>query len=256
MKTLAQCHRLQGNLDSAARLWTEGLQLARDIRSRDQEAGFLLGMVRLSIAQDQVDQARKSLSQVESLLRGSSSRDRAEALLQGARLDYNQGLYRQALARAEEGGAVAQELDDMELSAVSLRVCADCLEMVGMDRDAGRLVMEAEGIQRAQAGQISLVTVETPTARRCAHALRQAWDHHEAGRSEYGSSLLEDPIQECGDHSRGLAVQLAIAAAQILGDSESRSRAKTLLGPILEGLTPELRASLIAREDVAPILEA
>ena len=135
-------------------------------------------------------------------------------------------------------------------------ICADCLEMVGMDRDAGRLAMEAEGIQRAQAGQVALAAVETPSARVCREALRQAWDHHEAGRSEYGSSLLEDPIAECDEYSQGLAAQLAIASAQILGDSEARARAKSLLKPILEGLPPELRASLIAREDVAPILEA
>ena len=124
MKTLAQCHRLQGNLDSAARLWTEGLQLARDIRSRDQEAGFLLGMVRLSIAQDQVDQARKSLSQVESLLRGSSSRDRAEALLQGARLDYNRGLYaRHWLGRRKAGRSPKSSMTWRAIGGESAGLC-------------------------------------------------------------------------------------------------------------------------------------
>jgi hypothetical protein len=256
MRISAQCMRLEGQLERSVDRWREGLGVARDFRSKEQEAAFLLGLAKALLSQDSVQEGREALGDADVLLRGSQSLDRADCLLQMARLDYNDGLYRSALSRAEEGGEIAQELDAMGLAAFSLEICADCLEMVGLDRDAGRLSMEVEGLKRAQAGILSIAEIETPTARSCRDALRHAWDHHEAGRSEYGATLLDEALSSMPEGYRGLEAQLAIAQAQLTSERDARLRAKQLLEPLLEGLSAELCASLKAREDVASILEA
>jgi len=256
MRIAAQCMRLEGRLETSVERWREGLSVARDFRSKEQEAAFLLGLAKALLSLDNVEEGRAALADADVLLRGGQTLERADCLLQMARLDYNDGHYRLALSRAEEGGEIAQELEAMDLSALSLGVCADCLEMVGLDRDAGRLSMEVDGLKRAQAGTLSLANIETPTARAFRDALRHAWDHHEAGRSEYGATLLDDALGNVPKGYRGLEAQMAIAQAQLTSDSEARIRAKSLLEPLLDGLSPELCASLKAREDVAPILEA
>jgi hypothetical protein len=128
--------------------------------------------------------------------------------------------------------------------------------MVGMDRDAGRLVMEVEGLHRAQGSRISLVSVENPTAHDLLSILRQALDHGAAGRSEYGASLLEDALQGVPKDFRGLSAQLAVALVQLNPTPENRERAKDLLEPILGGLSSEMSASMRAREGVALVLGA
>jgi serine/threonine protein kinase/tetratricopeptide (TPR) repeat protein len=255
MRTSAQCLRLQQDLEASLQAWQSGLEVAQAQASREQEAACLLGIAKVYLASDRVDGARESLVEAEQHLRGSTGTDRADCLLQLARLDFNDGLYRQALARAEEAGTIAQEQNAMDLSALGLAICADCLEMVGLDRDAGRLSMEAEGLKRAQGTSISLASVETPTALSSKTTLRHAWDHHEAGRSEYGASLLFDALEQLPAGFRGLAAQMALVQAQLNPEPEIKARAKQLLQPILEGLSPELGASMKAREDVALILE-
>jgi hypothetical protein len=197
------------------------------------------------------------LIEAERLFRGASGRDRADCLLQLARLDCNDGQYRQALTRAEEAVSLAQQTKNgMDHSAMGLLVCADCLENVGMERDAGRLVVEVEGLRRAQGSRVSLVGVQAPTARDLLSILRQALDHGAAGRSEYGASLLEDALGEVPKGYRGLLAQVAVALVQLSPTGENREQAKDLLEPILEGLSLEMSASMRAREGVALVLGA
>jgi hypothetical protein len=231
------------------------LEVARAQGSKEKEAGCLVGIGKIHIAADQVELARTRLVEAERLFRGASGTDRADCLIQLARLDCNNGQYRQALTRAEEAVSLAQQTKNgMDHSAMGLSVCADSLERVGMDRDAGRLVMEVEGLLRAQGSRVSLVTVQNPTAQHLLSTLRQALDHGAAGRSEYGASLLEDALKGVPAGYRGLLAQLAVALVQLNPSTENKEQAKDLLEPILGGLTPEMSASMRAREGVALVL--
>ena len=256
MQTASECLRLQGNFVGALASWEEALEVARAQGSQEKEAGCLVGVAKVHLAADRVSPAQTALMAAEGLFRGSSGVERADCLLQLARLDCNAGRYRSALARAEEASELAQPKEAMDHSALGLSICADCLEMVGMERDAGRLVMEVEGLRRAQGRRVSLVTVETPTAFEVQSILRQALDHSAAGRSEYGASLLEDALADLPDSFSGLAAQLAVALSGLNPIPENRSQARSLVEPILKSLSPEMAASMRARRDIAQVLGA
>lgn len=257
MRIMSECLRLLGDLPAALVAWERCLEVARAQGSHEKEASCLVGVAKVQIGSDQVEAANTALIEAERLFRGASGTDRADCLLQLARLDCNDGRYRQALTRAEEAVSLAQQTKNgMDHSAMGLLVCADCLENVGMERDAARLVVEVEGLRRAQGSRVSLVGVQTPIGRDLLSILRQALDHGAAGRSEYGASLLEDALQGVPRGYRGLSSQLAVALVQLSPTAENREHAKDLLEPILDGLSLEMSASMRAREGVALVLGA
>jgi len=98
--------------------------------------------------------------------------------------------------------------------------------------------------------------VETPTAFEVQSILRQTLDHSAAGRSEYGASLLEDALADLPDSFSGLAAQLAVALSGLNPIPENRSQARSLVEPILKSLSPEMAASMRARQDIAQVLGA
>jgi len=256
LRTSAQCLRLQGDYAESLRVWQSGLEVAQAQGSQEQQAACLLGLAKLHLASDRIADAREALSRVDVWLKKSNSRDRADCLLQLSRMDYNNGHYRQALARAEEAGGIAQDHGDIDLTALGLAICADCLEMVGLDRDAARLSQESDNLRKARGTTVSLADVKTPTAVAVHNALRQAFDHHEAGRSEYGATLLLSAMDGLDEGYRGLHLQLVLAQTHLNADPELIQSAQRMLEPILAGLSPELGASMKAREDVARLLGA
>jgi serine/threonine protein kinase/tetratricopeptide (TPR) repeat protein len=256
MCAASACLRLQGNLNEARISWEEALGVAREQGSKEKEAGCLVGLAKVHLASDQIALAQKALGEAEALFRGTSGLERADCLLQLARLDCYEGRYRRALTRAEEAGELANPKQAMDHSAMGLSICAECLEMVGLDRDAGRLAIEVKGLLRAQGARVSLVSVKSPTAVDLQSVLRQALDHSAAGRGEYGASLLEGALEALPEGFAGLATQLAVALAGLRPIPENQAQARGLVESILQDLSPELAASMRARQDIAQVLGA
>jgi hypothetical protein len=113
-----------------------------------------------------------------------------------------------------------------------------------------------EGLLRAQGARVSLVSVKSPTAVDLQSVLRQALDHSAAGRGEYGASLLEGALEALPEGFAGLATQLAVALAGLRPIPENQAQARGLVESILQDLSPELAASMRARQDIAQVLGA
>jgi len=253
---LGNAMRLEGRLDESLAVWKDGCEAARQQGLLEQEGLFLLGLGQTLKISGRLPKARKVLQSAENRLRTRDSRELASCLVELGDLDLLDGSYRRALARAEDASAIAQQIDDLGLSADSLTLCASALEAVGMERDASRLSAEADGLRRAREAEGPLpISSVTPAHDKVRTAIAEAQQHMTKDNSQAAQECLETAIENLPSSGcRGLELQVNARLAKLSENQVYRERASELARLIMDTLPPELAAAFGSREELAELL--
>ena len=256
LRSLGCAQRLLGELEEAQDTWELGCMTAREQGNSEQEGLFLLGLGQTLKAAGRLTESRQALQAAENRLRTNDTAELASCLIELGDLDLLDGSYRRALARAEDASAIAQQIDDLSRSALSLQLCARALAAVGMERDARRLLAEAEGLLRAREAECPMaIPAGIPPHDRVRSAIARSQTLQKQEGNSAALACLEDVLQDLpSEGCRGLELQLNTGLARLSENAKYRSRAQELARMVMETLPPELAAAFGAREEMAELL--
>ena len=199
-------------------------------------------------------EAADPLHQAERLLSDQSGPEWAETALQLAELDLLDGRWRGALNRGEEASLIAQQAEDLDLSARAMDLCARTLAALGRESEAARLHEEATGVRRAWEATSGLNFQEnTPLQGAVREAISTARQLAEGGERAKAIVKLKEAERRLPKSGvRGLILSLLIARS-IIGDSSVAKRLSDLIEELAASLPMELKGSFRGREDISRV---
>lgn len=161
-EALAEARLSRGDVDGAKRLWSELLELGREMGAGAVHARSMVGLGLIALVQGRLTQGRDSLENAAFRMRDQSSpRALPGALLRLAELAHAEGRLEVARNLALEAETVARDLPQLPQCVAALGMTAQCLLDIGVPHDSRMIAQDAATLAR------TLGPVETDMAIGC-----------------------------------------------------------------------------------------
>ena len=150
-EALARVRISQGDIDGAQRLWTELLELGREMGEGEVHARAMVGLGLVALVHGELERGRDDLENAVFRMRDHTNRKLLpEALIRLGELSWAQGRLERAREQAMEADSLAREAMQIPDCVAALGLAAQCLFDMGQREESARLAQDAATLARAQ----------------------------------------------------------------------------------------------------------
>ena len=159
-EALARVRITQGDIEGAKRLWSELLELGREMGEGEVHARALVGLGLVALVHGELDRGQDDLESAVFRMRDHTNRKLLpEALIRLGELSWAQGRLERGRTQAREADSLAREAMQIPDCVAALGLAATCLYDLGQREEAAELASNAASLARAQGGVTTLVQV-------------------------------------------------------------------------------------------------
>ena len=149
-EALARVRVSQGDITGAQRLWTELLDLGREMGEGEVHARAMVGLGLVALVHGELERGRDDLENAVFRMRDHTNRKLLpEALIRLSELSWAQGRLERAREQAMEADNLAREAMQIPDCVAALGLAAQALFDMGQREDAARLAQDAASLARA-----------------------------------------------------------------------------------------------------------
>jgi tetratricopeptide (TPR) repeat protein len=150
-EALARVRITQGDIEGAQKLWTELLELGREMGEGEVHARAMVGLGLVALVHGEMERGRDDLESAVFRMRDHTNRRLLpEALIRLGELSWAQGRLERAQAQAREADALAREAMQISDCVAALGLAAMCLLDMGQREEAAEIASNAAALARTQ----------------------------------------------------------------------------------------------------------
>jgi len=149
-ESLAGARLSRGDIDGSQRLWSELLELGREMGAGSVHARAMAGLGVISMVRGKVDVGRDNLENAVFRMRDQPpNKMMSESLLRLAELAHAEGRLEAARGLARDADAAARDLPHLPVCVAALGLAARCLRDIGVPHEARLIAQDAATMSRS-----------------------------------------------------------------------------------------------------------